>query len=84
MQVSYDFAKLSEISSIVSIVLINEDAQLLKSEFDRNLIQNSNVEGFRKGKAPLHVIVNKYGRDKYYKDLRVHRPESIRGSNEER
>lgn len=70
MQVSYDFAKLSEISSIVSIVLINEDALNLKSDFDQNMIHNSSVEGFRKGKAPLHVVINKYGREKYYKDLR--------------
>jgi hypothetical protein len=65
-----EITQISEVSFLLTIVLESEDTLMLKLEFDRNVIQNSSVGGFRKGKAPLRVIINKYGRDKYYKDLR--------------
>jgi len=67
---SHNIQQLTDISYLVSVVLENEDALELKSEFDRDLIKNSTVEGFRKGKAPLHVVIVKYGKDEYYKDMR--------------
>lgn len=70
MDYSHNIQQLTEISYLVSIVLENEDALNLKSEFDQNVIESSSVEGFRKGKAPLHVIINMYGRDEYYKEMR--------------
>ncbi len=74
MKLTHNIQQLTEISFLVSIVLENEDALNLKSEFDQNMIENSSVEGFRKGKAPLHVIINKFGRDEYYKDMREYIP----------
>jgi len=70
MEIKSQVQKLSEISVIVSVVLDFEDARKLKSTFNKNLTKNSKVEGFRKGKAPLNLVINKIGQDEYYKNLR--------------
>jgi FKBP-type peptidyl-prolyl cis-trans isomerase (trigger factor) len=70
MQLTHDIRKLTEISHLVTVVLSNEDALSLKGEYDRKVVSESHVEGFRKGKAPIHVIAAKAGREKYWKDMR--------------
>jgi hypothetical protein len=65
MQLTHDIRKLTEISHLVMVVLSNEDALTLKGEYDKKVVSESHVEGFRKGKAPIHVIAAKVGREKY-------------------
>ncbi|MFH1675725.1 MAG: trigger factor family protein [bacterium] len=70
MLLNYDIRKLTDISSLVTVVLSNDDALALKAEFDNKAIEQNQIDGFRKGKAPIHVIVAKIGHDKYLKDMR--------------
>ncbi|MCX6645674.1 MAG: trigger factor family protein, partial [bacterium] len=62
--------KLTEISHLATVVLSWEDASAIKAEYDSKVVEGSEIQGFRKGKAPLNVCIGKIGRDKYYKDMR--------------
>jgi FKBP-type peptidyl-prolyl cis-trans isomerase (trigger factor) len=70
MQLTHDIRKLTDISHLVTVVLSNEDALSLKGEYDKKMVADSHVEGFRKGKAPIRVVAAKVGREKYWKDMR--------------
>lgn len=70
MQITKDIKKLTEISHLATVVLDWDDAINLKDEYDRKIIEGSEVKGFRKGKAPLQVVAAKIGQDKYYRDMR--------------
>ena len=72
MQVAVDIRTLTDISHLVTVALSNEDALALKAEYDRKVVEESHVPGFRKGKAPIQVVAAKIGRDKYWKDMREH------------
>jgi len=72
MKVTHEIQKITDISHLASIVVSNEDAVKLKVDYDRRIIEDSHVQGFRQGKAPLNVVIAKIGEDKYYKDLREH------------
>jgi len=70
MQLTRNIRKLTDISHLVTVVLSNEDAENLKAEYDKKVVSESHVEGFRKGKAPIGVVAAKVGREKYWKDMR--------------
>ncbi|MCX6644954.1 MAG: trigger factor family protein [bacterium] len=70
MNITKDIQKLTEISHLATIVLGWDDASAIKAEYDSKVVGGSEIQDFRKGKAPLNVCIGKIGRDKYYKDMR--------------
>jgi len=72
MKLTHQIQKITDLSSLVTVVLANEDALKLKRDFDDKLISDSHVEGFRKGRAPLNVVIGKIGREEYSRNLKEH------------
>jgi hypothetical protein len=70
LNMHYNLHKISDISYIVSMMIEKQETNKLAMEFNEKIKTDAKIKGFRRGKVPLNVLINHYGKDKYLSDLK--------------
>ncbi len=82
----YSIQKLSKSKVEIAINVTKEEwAEDVKQAYEKNKYKYS-LEGFRKGKVPMNVLINRFGKEFLYEDaldetLSKHYPEIIKNDN---